>query len=155
DGTMPTSAITGFGPDDTIDLTNVSYDPNGCAILQSFGGGAQPNVLTITENGACYNLQLDPSQSFAQEQFSLASDGHTGTDITIQPGFELYPEFDQSQGALPSWFIQGVDEAAYIIEKTFTDLITVNVGVGYGEFQKSPFPSFYDQYDALGAPSLP
>jgi hypothetical protein len=78
---MPANVISGFAPGDTIDLSNVNYDVNGCIALSV----VQTNVLTIYENGNSYNLTLDPSQSFADEQFELAPDaGGQGTDITVE-----------------------------------------------------------------------
>ena len=50
--------IFGFTPQDTIDLTDVQYDPAGTVTLQS------NNDLQVVENGVTYNLQLDPSQVF-------------------------------------------------------------------------------------------
>jgi autotransporter passenger strand-loop-strand repeat protein/autotransporter-associated beta strand protein len=150
--TMPTNVISGFVQGDTIDLANVSYVSGGSAILQSFGGGAQANVLTITENGTSYNLQLHPSQSFAGDEFVLASDGNGGTNITIQHGFDLNLTFEQSLNELSSntGFIQGVDAAAQIIDNTFTNPITVNIEIGYGDVPGSATP--LDTTSAKGAP---
>jgi autotransporter passenger strand-loop-strand repeat protein len=134
DGTaMPANVIKGFVQGDTIDLANVNYDKNGTAIVQSFGGGVQENILTITENGTSYNLQLDPSQVFAGEQIELVSDGDGGTDITVRPGLDFNLTLDQSQSILPPSFIQGIDAAAYYYEQNYTNLVTLNIDVGYGE----------------------
>ncbi len=134
DGTiMPTNVISGLAQGDTIDLAGVSFAAGGSAILQSFGGGAQKNILTISENGNSYNLNLDPSQSFAGEQFELASDGNGGTYVTVKPGLDLNLTFDQSQSDLPISFVQGVDAAAYYYEQNFINPLTININVGYGE----------------------
>jgi autotransporter passenger strand-loop-strand repeat protein len=70
--------VTGFGLFDTIDLTNVAFDPTGTASLQAGNG------LGIIENSTGYNIQLDPSQSFLGESFVLSDDGNGGTDITLE-----------------------------------------------------------------------
>ena len=62
-------AVSGFVAGDTIDLAGIAFDSNGSVNLQS------GNVLTIIENGGTYDLQLDPSQSFANEFFHLSNDG--------------------------------------------------------------------------------
>ena len=70
--------ISGFGLFDTIDLTNVAFDPAGSTSLQ---GG---NSLEVIENSTGYNIQLDPTQSFLGESFVLSDDGNGGTDITLE-----------------------------------------------------------------------
>jgi hypothetical protein len=116
--TMPTNVISGFAPSDTIDLKNVTYDANGSAILQSFGGVSQKNVLTMVENGKIYFLQLDPSADFSGKQFKLSADkSGQGTDITVTPGLDFNLSFDQTKEQLSSGngqtFLKAVDQAAY------------------------------------------
>jgi hypothetical protein len=81
-GAMPTNVISGFVPGDIIDLAGIGFDNSGTIKLKS------GNQLEITENGNTYDLQLDPSQSFAGEQFKLSSDHSAGTDITVSPIFQ-------------------------------------------------------------------
>ena len=59
--------IDGQANSNSIELTAIRYDANGSANL------ATGNLLKVTENGATYSLQLDPSQSFSNEYFHLAS----------------------------------------------------------------------------------
>ena len=66
--------ISGFVPGDTIDLTSVGYDSSGSADLNLAN-----NQLVITENSQTYDLQLDQTQSFVGEAFSVSSDGIGGT----------------------------------------------------------------------------
>jgi hypothetical protein len=137
---MPANTIYGFKPGETIDLAGVPYNNiRDSAVLQSFSGpNPQNNVLSVTESGSTYNLQIDPAQSFANEQFILSYDGHHGTDVTINPGLDLNLTFDQGQTGLPKEFIQGVDIAAYQIEQTFKNIITINERIGYGEYLGAP-----------------
>jgi autotransporter-associated beta strand protein len=74
--TMPTNQIADFAPGDAIDLANVAHDPNGTAHLDPSN-----DILTVTENGASYELQFDSSVS--GRTFELAADSGSGTDITI------------------------------------------------------------------------
>ena len=131
---MPSSIISGFLSGDTIDLQGVPFDTGGSALLQSFGGGSSSNVLTITENGSTYFLQLDPTQSFLGDQFILSADPYgLGTDIVVKPGLDVNLTFDQSQSTLPLSFIQGADTAAYYYETHFTNVATLNINIGLGE----------------------
>jgi hypothetical protein len=127
---MPSAVISGFTNNDTIDLRQVAFDPNGTAILQSFGGGAQTNVLTVVENGADYFLTMDPSQSFMDDQFVLSPDGEGGTNISMRSGLDFNLSFDQRHNDLTVAFIQGVDAAAAYYEQLFSNTVTLNINVG-------------------------
>ena len=75
--------IYGFSPPDTIDLTDVAYDPGGSA-----GLGTDPNdglpAIQIAENNTTYYLDIDPSQIFpTPPTFELNPDAGTGTDLTV------------------------------------------------------------------------
>ncbi len=74
---MPGAVISGFALFDTVDLAGVGFNGNGSATLVS------GNVLQIVENGQTYDLNFDPTQNFAGEQFSLMWDGGSGTDVAI------------------------------------------------------------------------
>jgi len=74
--TMPTATIADFAPGDVIDLTQIGYDPAGSATIES------GNTLQIVESGNTYHLQLDPSQQFLNQNFTLSPDAGVGTDIT-------------------------------------------------------------------------
>ena len=77
DASTLNATIDGFAPGDTIDLTAISYDPDGSANLVA------DNVLDINENGSTYTLQFDPTQDFSGDYFHLAPDNAgTGTDIS-------------------------------------------------------------------------
>ena len=75
--TIPSTAISGFTPGDTIDLANIAYDSGGSINLS---GG---NVLHLVESSTSYDINLDPSQSFSGECFGFTSDGSGGTVITV------------------------------------------------------------------------
>jgi hypothetical protein len=71
--TMPTDTISGLTGGDSIDLPAM----HGTGVASAtFGAG---NVLTLTNNGQSFQLQLDPNQSFAGDAFQLIGDGHNGT----------------------------------------------------------------------------
>ncbi len=79
---MPSATISNFdsgGPTmaDTIDLQSVAFSQGATAVL---GSG---NVLSVTEGGSTFTLNLAPSQSFFGEAFHLAADGGSGTAITL------------------------------------------------------------------------
>jgi len=74
--TLIGATISGFAGGDEIDLQNIGFSAAGHVSL--IGG----NELQITENGTTYDLQLDPSQSFAGDFFHLANDGGGHTLIT-------------------------------------------------------------------------
>ncbi|HET9019132.1 MAG TPA: Hint domain-containing protein, partial [Acetobacteraceae bacterium] len=78
--TMPTNIISGFdlrsvSQGDTIDLASVPFATGGTV---SLGAG---NVLSVTEGGSTYALQLDPNQTFTSQSFEMFSDGHGGTAV--------------------------------------------------------------------------
>jgi autotransporter passenger strand-loop-strand repeat protein len=77
DGTMmPTNAISGYAPGDTLDLAGVTYSSAGTVTLKA------GNLLQIVERGVTYNLQLDPSQNYSEDSFALSSDVSGGTKVT-------------------------------------------------------------------------
>jgi hypothetical protein len=73
---MPSNTIDGFATGDTINLRDVTYDPNGTATLN-----IATNSLTVTEGGHNYVLQFDPDQSFTGEYFHLANGAGTGVTV--------------------------------------------------------------------------
>jgi autotransporter passenger strand-loop-strand repeat protein len=75
--TMPTTAIGGFASGDSIDLAGIGFASGGSATLLS------GNVLQINENGQTYDLNFDSTQNFAGEQFTLSSDGASGTNVSL------------------------------------------------------------------------
>jgi autotransporter passenger strand-loop-strand repeat protein len=79
DTALPTAVISGFATGDTIDLQAVAYDSTGSA---TFGAG---HVLTISEGGQSYTLNLDPRQVLSGATFQLGPDNQAqpGTDITV------------------------------------------------------------------------
>ena len=79
DGTVPSTVISGFAYGDVIDLAAVTFVSSGKVQLMS------GNVLEVVEGGSSYNLQLNPSTSFAGEIFKLSADGAAGTDVTVGP----------------------------------------------------------------------
>ena len=79
DGTVPSTVISGFAYGDVIDLAAVTFVSSGKVQLMS------GNVLEVVEGGSSYNLQLNPSTSFAGEIFELSADGAAGTDVTFGP----------------------------------------------------------------------
>ena len=70
-GSFGESTITGFTYGDTIDVTDFA------ASSASFAG----NKLTLTSGGS--HITMDVAGTFSSNQFHLASDGTSGTDITL------------------------------------------------------------------------
>jgi autotransporter passenger strand-loop-strand repeat protein len=71
------ATIAGFAFGETIDLTQIGFDPSVSATL------LPGNILHIVETSGTIDLRLDPSQSFAGRTFHLVSDGVNGTDIIL------------------------------------------------------------------------
>lgn len=75
---QPTTVISGFVATDRIDLHDLGY--SGAAVIKL----SKTNVLSITGlKGGKVTLTLDPRQSFFGRVFKLASDGSTGTVLTV------------------------------------------------------------------------
>jgi hypothetical protein len=72
-----TDATIQFAPGVELDLAGVAYSSTGTVTLTS------GNVLQIVESGATYDLQLDPSQNYSEDAFTLSSDGNGGTDVNV------------------------------------------------------------------------
>jgi hypothetical protein len=68
-------SVNGFGPNDTLDITNLK-DIN---VNTSFNN----DILTITKGATTINLQFD--STFSGEHFVLTANG-SGTDVTLQSG---------------------------------------------------------------------
>ena len=78
DGTvMPSDVISGMTLGDTVDLASVAFGAD-LGLLTS------GNVLQITESGSTYELQLNPAQNLSGFIVVLASDGTSGTDVSIE-----------------------------------------------------------------------
>ena len=74
--TMPSAVISGFGPSDGIDLEDVPYTGLGTATFD-----AATEVLTVTEGGSSYTLEL--AGIAASATFSLSADGLSGTGVAM------------------------------------------------------------------------
>jgi hypothetical protein len=74
---MPGNTIFGLVATDAIDLANIPFETAGIVTLIA------SNQLQITENGSTYDLQLDPTQSFAGDYFHLGGDGSGGTLVSV------------------------------------------------------------------------
>jgi len=131
---MPTAVISGFAPGDTIDLSGVSFASGGAI------GSTSGNLLQVVENGNTYDLQLDPLQNFSGDSFRLSSDGSGGTDVTPNQGLSINVTYDSSvTTASNAAAIEGaVATAVQFYESTFTNPITLNIDVGFGEIDGSP-----------------
>jgi hypothetical protein len=70
----PTNTIDNFGASDTIDITDLAYSTSGTALWSD-------GTLTITEGST--SLTLDIAGSYTAQEFILASDGATGTLVTV------------------------------------------------------------------------
>lgn len=132
--TMPANVISGFTVGDTIDLAGVSFGAGGMA------GLAVGNLLQVVEGGQTYGLQLDPSANFSGDSVRLSSDGHGGTDVSLNRGFSINVTYDSSvTSAGNAAAIEGaVAAAVQFYETVFTNPMTLNIDVGFGEINGSP-----------------
>ena len=73
---MPTNVISGFAPGDVITLSAVSFASG--SVTPTSG-----NELVVSVGGRTYDLQLDPSQSLAGDQFELLSGSGDVTEIVV------------------------------------------------------------------------
>ena len=97
DTNLPAATITNFGVGDVIDLNGISYDPAGSTSILS------GNTLQIIESGNTYDLQLDPSQDFLSQSFTLTADASgNGTDIT-----EVQAPVEASATIIPLQYVNG------------------------------------------------
>jgi autotransporter passenger strand-loop-strand repeat protein len=81
--TMPENVISGFGQDNLIDLQSLPFASGGSATI--VGG----NTLSVVEGGVSADLLLDPSRSYAGVTPMLASNGGSGTEITLGQTLDL------------------------------------------------------------------
>jgi len=93
------ATITGFTTADTIDLTNVAF---GSTVTDSFAAG----VLSV-KTGKAISATLTFAGTAASPVFTLASDGHGGTDITLKSGTAATPALADQQMALFTQAIAG------------------------------------------------
>jgi hypothetical protein len=82
---MPANTIAGFVAGDSLDLAGIAFD-SGAAdpVLDS-----TTHVLSFTESGTPYTLQLDPAQDFTGHTFQLTDDGF-GDTLLIQDNTPCY-----------------------------------------------------------------
>ncbi len=95
DGTvMPGATLSGLLAATTIDLADETYSAGGQATLEA------NNILQITGIGtSTIDLQLDQSQNYADNSFSLSSDGSGGTDISTVTTYTWVGGYDGSNSA--------------------------------------------------------
>jgi fibronectin-binding autotransporter adhesin len=76
-------SIAGFGLGDTLDITKLVHAGT------SYNFDASTEILSITKGATTIQLGFD--SAFTGEHFVLASDGHGGTDVTLQTGAASEP----------------------------------------------------------------
>jgi len=76
-------SIVGFGLGDTLDIGKLVHAG------MSYSFDATHEILTITKGATVIQLGFD--SPFTGDHFVLASDGHGGTDVTLQAGAALEP----------------------------------------------------------------
>jgi autotransporter passenger strand-loop-strand repeat protein len=127
---MPTGVISGFALGDTIDLAGVSFASGGSVQL------LPNNVLRIVAGGT-YDLQLAGSAAtFSDNSFRLSADAAgTGTDISPEPGLSINMAYDPNVMALTNATVveSAVTSAVAEFETDFTNPVTLNIDVGWGE----------------------
>jgi hypothetical protein len=120
-------SISGPAPGHSIDLKGVSFADGGSAQLVS------GDVLQVVESDKTYDLQLDPSQNYSGYSFRLSSDANGGTIVTAASGLTINITYDSSVSSAPSAFETAISDAVNYYESVFTNPITINIDVGYGE----------------------
>src|SRR5262249_46996064 len=91
---MPTNVISGFIPNDIIDLRDVRFDPAGSVRM------LPNNVLQVVENGNTYRLNFDPARNFGTEAFRLRAGTDGTTVIAADPAFGIINASLLTQGDL-------------------------------------------------------
>jgi len=137
--TMPPNTISGLAPGDTIDLAGVSFAHGGMA------GVTSGNMLQAAVGGTTYDLQLDPAQDLSGDSFALSADGHGGTAVTVKHGLTINLIFDASVTTAPNAAAieRAYRAAANYYESLYSNPITINIDVGYGEVEGGPInPKF-------------
>jgi hypothetical protein len=76
-------SIAGFGLGDTLDITNLVHSGT------TYNFDAATEILSITKGATMIQLGFD--SAFTGEHFVLASNGHGGTDVTLQTGAASEP----------------------------------------------------------------
>jgi hypothetical protein len=76
-------SIAGFGLGDTLDITNLVHSGT------TYSFDATSEILTITKGATTIQLGFD--SAFTGDHFVLASNGHGGTDVTLQTGAASEP----------------------------------------------------------------
>jgi hypothetical protein len=75
--------IDGFALGDTLDITNLKHSGTAASF------DATKEILTITQGATV--IELGFNSAFTGEHFVLASNGHGGTDVTLQTGAASEP----------------------------------------------------------------
>jgi autotransporter passenger strand-loop-strand repeat protein len=129
---MPSAAISGLRPGDTIDLAGVGFDIAGRITASS-------NVLQVVENGHTYDFNLDPSHSLAGWELKLSADGSGGTDIHLgaqRDDFNLDRSSDilfRNDASGDSWF-EAIYGGAFAGWQQIGGSNTSYAAVGVGDF---------------------
>jgi hypothetical protein len=76
-------SIAGFGLGDTLDITNLVHAGT------TYNFDASTEILSITKGATMIQLGFD--SAFTGDHFVLASNGHGGTDVTLQTGGAAQP----------------------------------------------------------------
>jgi hypothetical protein len=76
-------SIAGFGLGDTLDITNLVHSGT------TYSFDASTEILSITKGATTIQLGFD--SAFSGDHFVLASNGHGGTDVTLQTGAATEP----------------------------------------------------------------
>jgi hypothetical protein len=74
--------VTGFVVGDTIDLTDLPYDPSDSSYSVAPGSGSDNYLVTFDEGTSSYSLQFNQSTPVTRTEFVLYEDGNGGTEVT-------------------------------------------------------------------------
>ncbi|MCB8876661.1 Hint domain-containing protein [Acidisoma silvae] len=115
--TMPTTVVSGFGASDEIDLTTVAFTNSGTVALNT-----STDVLTVTEGGSSYSLQLDGD--YTGTTFNLTRDTASGTVIQIDNGSTT----TISYGTVSSGLVLSNGDVLNVLSGGLADLTVVSAG---------------------------
>jgi hypothetical protein len=104
------------------------------ASLETLAASGQLTAITVTDSGQ--NLSLTAAQYTADQ---AAIKLMTGTFTITHPVINLI--WDSSVANAPSGFVAAVEDAADYFDALITSPVTVNITVGYGEYNGTTMPA--------------
>ncbi len=135
--TMPANAIGGPAHGGAIDLAGGGFSAGGMT------GVAVGNASQVVAGGQAGSLQSGPSANPSGDSLQPSAVGSGGKNVSLSQGFTINVTYDSSvTDSGNAAAIEGaVAAAVQFLESTFTNPITLNIDVGYGEINGGPISS--------------